>query len=290
MTALDARPWLSRYPEGISPEVDVPDEPVWNALERAADRWPERVAVDFFGAATTYAELTARTQAAAAALEGLGVRPGARVAIVAPNCTAHVVAFNAVLRLGAVVVECNPTYTASELAHQFADAGVELAIVWTKTLPAALDARERLGEQRVRLLSLDMTKDLPRGKQLALRLPVAKARELRTAMLGPVPHGLTDWHDLERRHRGELPSASTPAASDIALLQYTGGTTGTPKGAVLSHGNLVANAVQGQAWARFAEGEETVYGALPFFHAFGMVFCLTLSVRIGATVVAFPKF
>src|SRR5690606_23221105 len=113
---------------------------------------------------------------------------------------------------------------------------------------------------------------------------------LRTAMQGPVPAGVPRWHELVARADALDPSVPEPEADDVALIQYTGGTTGTPKGAVLTHRNLVANGIQGQAWAQFREGEETVYGALPFFHAFGLTFCLTLAVRIGATVVAFPKF
>ena len=109
-------------------------------------------------------------------------------------------------------------------------------------------------------------------------------------MRGPVPPQIDLWHDVVRRAGTLGDGVAHPLDSDIALLQYTGGTTGTPKGAVLTHRNLVANAVQGQSWARFTEGEETVYGALPFFHAFGMTFCLTLAIRIGATLVAFPKF
>jgi len=291
MNVLASRPWLSHYSPGVPAEVEIPDEPVCRGLEQAAARWPDRVAVDFFGAETTYAELAASVERAMAALHDLGVRAGDRVALVLPNCSSHVVAFNALLRLGAVVVECNPTYTASELAHQFADAGVSLAIVWTKTVPVALEAGDVMVSTAAPVVvSLDMTRDLPLRSRIALRLPVAKARTLRRAMRGPVPSHVPDWHALVRRAGRMDEPVPGPQADDVALLQYTGGTTGTPKAAILTHRNLVANAVQGQAWARFVEGEETVFGALPFFHAFGLTFCLTLSARIGATVVAFPKF
>ena len=213
------------------------------------------------------------------------------MALVAPNCTSHAIAFHALQRLGAVVVECNPTYTASELAHQFSDSGVRLALVWDKVVPVALAARDQLGaENELEVIGLDMTRDLPRKLQLALRLPVSKARALREAMHGTLPAGVARWDRLVRRAGALDETVPHPEPSDVALVQYTGGTTGTPKGAVLTHRNLVANAVQGQAWAQFREGEETVYGALPFFHAFGLTFCLSLAVRIGATVVAFPKF
>ncbi|SMF05580.1 long-chain acyl-CoA synthetase [Cellulosimicrobium cellulans J34] len=289
MNTLASRPWTDRYSPGVPTDVTVPDEPVTAALYRAAERWPDRVAVDFFGATTTYARLVAQVERAASALHDLGVRRGDRVALVLPNCTSHVVAFYAVERLGAVVVEHNPTYTTGELAHQLADSGASVAVVWTKTVPAVLEARAHVPGLR-RVVGLDIARDLPRGSRLALRLPVARARAQRDALRGPVPAGVPDWHDLVRRARALPPSLPHPAADDVALLQYTGGTTGTPKGAVLTHRNLVANVVQGQAWASFAEGAETVYGVLPFFHAFGLTFCLTLPARIGATLVAFPKF
>ncbi|MDF2808422.1 MAG: long-chain fatty acid--CoA ligase, partial [Cellulosimicrobium sp.] len=289
MNTLATRPWTDRYAPGVPTDVEVPDEPVTAALYRAAERWPDRVAVDFFGATTTYARLVAQVERAASALHDLGVRRGDRVALVLPNGTSHVVAFYAVQRLGAVVVEHNPTYTADELAHQLADSGASVAVVWTKTVPAVLEARAHAHGLRT-VVGLDIARDLPRGSRLALRLPVARARAQRDALRGPVPAGVPDWHDLVRRARALPPALPHPGADDVALLQYTGGTTGTPKGAVLTHRNLVANVVQGQAWAGFAEGAETVYGVLPFFHAFGLTFCLTLPARVGATLVAFPKF
>lgn len=141
MNTLAKQPWLSRYSPGVPATVDVPDEPVTAALARAAARWPDRVAVDFFGATTTYARLAEQVDRAASALSALGVRSGDRVALVMPNSSSHVVAFNAVLRLGAVVVEHNPTYSADELAHQLADSGATVALVWQKAVPTVLAAK-----------------------------------------------------------------------------------------------------------------------------------------------------
>ncbi|WP_139123179.1 AMP-binding protein, partial [Cellulosimicrobium cellulans] len=141
MNTLASKPWTSRYAPGVPADVEVPDEPVTATLTAAAGRWPARVAVDFFGATTTYARLAAEVERAAGALHDLGVRRGDRVAVVLPNSTAHVVAFYAVLRLGAVVVEHNPTYSADELAHQLADSGASVALVWTKAVPAVVASR-----------------------------------------------------------------------------------------------------------------------------------------------------
>lgn len=283
-----ARPWHDSYAPGVPPVVDVPDEPLLAALDRAAAAWPDRVAVDFMGAPTTYAELAGAVARGASALRDLGVGAGDRVAIALPNCTSHVVAFYATLRLGAVVVEHNPTYTAGELQHQLADSGATVALVWEKAVPAALEAQPGTAVRTV--VAVDVSADLPAVKRFALRLPLPAARRTRAALRTTPPAGTPVWHRLVAG-AAPLPAGHPrPGADDVALLQYTGGTTGTPKAAVLTHRNLVANAVQGQAWTQAQPGTETIYGVLPFFHAFGLTLCLTYATRIGATLVAFPKF
>jgi long-chain acyl-CoA synthetase len=193
-----------------------------------------------------------------------------------------------VLRIGGVVVEHNPTYTARELAHQLADSGAVVAIVWEKAVAAVLSVQPETAVRHV--VAVDLSADLPWGSRFALRLPVRAARTAREAMRAPLPPGTPVWHRLVAS-AAPLPSDHRgPSSGDLALLQYTGGTTGTPKGAMLTHANLVANAVQGQAWTGAEDGRETIYGVLPFFHAFGLTLCLTYAARIGATLVAFPKF
>ncbi|WP_235866344.1 AMP-binding protein [Serinibacter arcticus] len=269
--------------------VTIPDESVPHGLTAAATAWPDRIAVDFLRATLTYAELDAQVARAAQALLDLGVEPGDRVAIALPNCTTHVVAFYAVLRIGGVVVEHNPTYTATQLVHQLSDSGARVAIVWEKVARAALGART--SSPLTTVIAVNVAGDLPRGSQLALRLPVRAARATRDALRADVPAGALRWERLVRRGGPALPASHPyPASSDVALLQYTGGTTGTPKGAVLTHRNLVANAVQCAEWTRTVGGTETLYGALPFFHAFGLTLCLGYGIRTGATLVIFPKF
>jgi long-chain acyl-CoA synthetase len=266
----------------------IPDEPLTAALERAAVDHPDRVAVDFLGATMTYAELSDEVARAAGALLALGVQPGDRVAIALPNSTQHLVAFQAALRVGGVVVEHNPTYSTGELAHQLADSGATVALVWTKAVPAVLEARDRTALRTV--VAVDLAHDLPRVSRWALHLPVPKARRTAAAMRGPVPDDVPLWHRLVRAATPLPADHPRPSSSDVALLQYTGGTTGTPKAAVLTHRNLVANALQGHAWTRHERGREVVYGVLPFFHAFGLTLCLAYSVRIAATLVVLPSF
>ncbi len=297
MSTTDPRPWLAHYASGVPAEIPIPDEPVTAGLERAAARAPDRIAVDFLGATTTYAELDEQIRRAVGVLRGLGVRPGNRVALVLPNCTAHVVAFHAVLRLGAVAVELNPTYTVAELEHLLADSEAGVALVWQHRVAEVAPLVDRGGSDGAgtegsdlhAVVSVDLARDLPALSRLALRLPVPAARAKRTALAGSVPAGVPDWHDLLRAAM-PVDSSATPSGDDLALLQYTGGTTGTPKAARLTHRNLVANVVHGQAWAGFVQDEETVYGVLPFFHAFGLTFCLTVPGYLGATLVAFPNF
>ncbi|WP_029292182.1 AMP-binding protein [Cellulomonas sp. HZM] len=282
------RPWLDSYADGVPTDVAIPDEPLTAALARSAAAFPERVAVDFLGRTTTYAQLADQVDRAAHALHGLGVRHGDRVALVLPNCTAHVVAFLATLRLGAVVVEHNPTYSATELRLQLADSGASVALVWEKAVAAVLEARA--GTDLREVVVVDLTADLPATKRWALRAPVRSARTARAAMSADAPRDLPRWHALVASSDPLSADHPHPQADDLALVQFTGGTTGTPKGAALRHRNLVANTVQGQAWTDARPGTETVYAALPFFHAFGLTLCLLYGVRIAATIVPFPRF
>jgi long-chain acyl-CoA synthetase len=286
---LDGRPWLSSYAPGVEAEVKVPAECLTEMLAASVLRFGDRVALDFFGAETTYTQLADQVSRAAEALRTVGVRSGDRVALVLPNCPQHVVAFYATLRLGAVVVEHNPLYTATELARQMSDAGVTVAVCWDKTASVVDSLRARTAVHTV--IAVNLTAALPWRKRLALRLPVPKARSARAGMTGPVPSGVMSWERVLSSSGRLDPGWPQPRPQDIALLQYTGGTTGTPKGAILTHQNMRANAAQGRAWMPgLIEGQETVYAVLPLFHAYGLTLCLTFSMSLGATLVLLPRF
>jgi len=286
---LSGCPWLASYAPGVAAEVEVPVESLPEMLATSAGRFGNRVALDFFGAETTYLELADEVSRAAEALRAAGVRAGDRVALVLPNCPQHVVAFYATLRLGAVVVEHNPLYTAPELEHQLTDCGATLVVCWDKTAPMIDHLRGQTAVQTV--LAVDLTAALPWRKRLALRLPVAKARSVRASMTGPVPQGVLSWERVSSSTGPLDPAHPQPRPQDVALLQYTGGTTGTPKGAILTHRNLRANAAQSRAWVPgLKDGEETVYAVLPLFHVYGLTLCLTYSMSVGATLVLLPRF
>ena len=283
------RPWLAAYAPEVPDAIDEVTQTLSDMIDASIARYGRARALEFFGAATTYADLGEQIDRAAEGLRRLGVTHGDRVAIVLPNCPQHVVAFYAVLRLGAIVVEHNPLYTARELRHQFEDHQARFAIVWDKVYDTVDGFPSDLKVERI--VSVDITEAMPWGTRFALRLPVAKARTAR-AQLTATPKArkvltwqkLVDGRRLSRRH-------PRPVLDDIALLQYTSGTTGTPKGAILTHRNLRANAMQGRAWVPgLHEGEETFYGVLPLFHAYGMTLCLTFAMSIGAKLVLFPKY
>ena len=205
-----------------------------------------------------------------------------------PNCTAHVIAFYAALRIGAVVVEHNPTYTAGRARAPARRLGCGRRARLGEGGPAR--AGVAAPDALKAVVAVDLSADLTRGKRLALRLPVrAHAACGRRCAAGAAR--LPDVAPARRQGRSRsTPRTRRRRSSDVALLQYTGGTTGTPKGAMLTHRNLVANAVQGHAWTGAEPGTEVVYGVLPFFHAFGLTLCLSYAIRVGATLVAFPSF
>jgi len=288
MTSAD-KPWLAHYAPGVVAEIAPVTDSLPRLIAKTIADFPHAVALDFLGATTTYEKLGELIDRAAEGLRRTGVKRGDRVALVLPNCPEHIVAFYAVQRLGAVVVEHNPLYTERELRHQFEDHGARFAIVWQKVAQKILDMPADLGIETV--VSVDISRGLPASKRLAMKLPVKAAREAKAKMWGPLPKGAVPWESLLKSG----PIAETqprPEASDLAVIQYTSGTTGTPKGAMLTHANLVANAMQCQAWIPDVERGSgvVVYAMLPVFHAYGLTLGLTFAMSMGARLMLFPSF
>lgn len=286
---LGTRPWLAGYAPGVPADIVVPEESLSQMFDDSARRHADRIALDFFGARTSYARLAESVSRAAEALRALGVGAGDRVALALPNCPQHVVAFYAALRLGAVVVEHNPLYTENEFRHQLTDSGATVVVCWDRIAPLIDSLRETTSVRAV--LAVDLRSALPWRSRLALRLPVAKARAARRELSGPVPPGVLRFERVVGSSAPLDPDHPWPAPQDTALLQYTGGTTGTPKGAVLTHRNLRANAAQGRAWVPdVGDDGEIVVAVLPLFHAYGLTLCLTFAISAGATLVLLPRF
>lgn len=289
MTTYDPpRPWIASYAEGVPADLDPVSGSLLDIVAASARDYPDAPALQFFGRETTYRQLTDAVEHAAAGLRALGVGKGDTVAIVLPNCPQHIVAFYAILRLGAIAVEHNPLYTPRELRKQFEDHGAKTAIVWSKVVATVQEFPADLAVTT--LISVDVTRAMPFSLRVALRLPVAKARESRDALTTRTS-GAIAWEKLLQAPA--LPASFPgPATDDIAIIQYTSGTTGTPKGAVLTHRNLLSNARQAQAWVpQIQRGKGcVVYAVLPMFHAYGLTLCLTFAMSMGARLVLFPRF
>ncbi|UXW84519.1 long-chain-fatty-acid--CoA ligase [Microbacterium azadirachtae] len=287
-TFVPPRPWTASYAEGVPEDLAEVSGSLVDIVEASAHDYPDAAALQFFGRTTSYRDLQQAIDRAAAGLAALGVKAGDPVAIVLPNCPQHIVAFYAVLRLGAVVVEHNPLYTARELRKQFEDHGAKHAIVWNKVVATVQEFPSDLAVTN--LVSVDVTRAMPALTRFALRLPVAKARESRDALTTRV-RGTVPWESVVG-HAPLRASHPRPATDDLAIIQYTSGTTGTPKGASLTHRNLLANAAQAQAWVpSITRGDGcVVYAVLPMFHAYGLTLCLTFAMSMGARLVLFPKF
>ena len=299
--ALFHRP---RYQAGIPAVIEAPDAGLGELLETAAHFYPDRVAIDFLGATTTYRELLEASERAARLLHDAGVRRGDRVALIMPNCPQHVVAVYGALRLGAIVAEHNPLAPAEELRAQLERHGGRVVVAWEKGVDLIVDPRSReagaagpeadsvdpLGGRTV--FSVDLSAALPARLRAALRLPVARAWEARDSMRAPrLPAGVRSW-DREAARAEPIPASwPRPGGRDVAVLLHTWGTTWAPKAAMLTHTNLRANANQAIAWVPMLhEGGENFLSLLPFFHAFGLTFNLFCAVQKAATQVMMPKF
>jgi long-chain acyl-CoA synthetase len=281
-----ATPWLDSYPPGVPEHVEVPPVNLARLLADAAREFPHAPALHFEGRITSYAELAERSWRLAGVLAGLGVTKGTRVGLILPNCPQVVAAIFATLRLGGTVVLNNPIYTSSELEHQLGDAGVEVLICLDLMYEKVEPLRERLGIREVIVTSL--LDELPTVKRVIA--PYTKrGREASASMSKDEP--ILRWRELLRRVDHKPAEAEVDPASDLALLQYTGGTTGRAKGVMLSHANLTANVEQVRAWFPDADpGHEVMMAVLPFFHVYGLTVCLLLGIRLRAALVLLPRF
>jgi long-chain acyl-CoA synthetase len=287
MTTDPAKPWLDSYAEGVPHEIPLPTGSLSDLMRASVSEFGERPAIEFFGREWTYAQLGSEIDRAAEGLRRLGVRKGDRVAIVLPNCPQHVAAFYAILRLGAIIIEHNPLYTPRELRHQFEDHGAKVVIAWDRMVADIQAFPDDVAVDRI--ISVDMTRAMPMRLRMLLRLPVARARAQRAELTRRV-HDTLPWEDLlaDAPIRASVPG---PAVDDVALIQYTSGTTGSPKGATLTHLNLGVNAAQARAWVpQITRGDCVVYAVLPLFHAYGLTLCLTFAMSMGARLVMFPRF
>ena len=283
---IQTRPWLKYYEEGVPHTVAIPDRPVHRFLRSAARRFPMYTAIDFLGARMSYRQLSQQADRFGNALRGMGLDKGDRVMLLLPNLPQTAIAYFGALRAGATVVFSSPTNSEDEVVRQAKDADVKVLVTLTRFQNLG---RRVLGQTGIEHVIYANVKDyLPPLKRIAFSL-TREAKEGHRLQYDPEP-GMHVWRDLLRRYPAVRPGVESDS-EDLAVIIYTGGTTDQPKGVMLSHHNLVANAVQTRHWIITArEGRERFLCVLPFSHSYGLTTALDLPVMIGATMIILPTF
>ena len=281
------KPWMAHYEPGVPPILEYPAVTLHELLEQTAERYPERPATIFLGAKLPYRALNEAANRFAHALLHLGVKPGDRVALMLPNCPQFLIVFYGALKAGAVVVAMNPLYTPRELEYQLNDAEAETLVTLSKFYPTVEAVRRRTTLRRV--IVTNIKEYFPMARRTLFTLFKERQEGHRASLRRDAP---TYWfQSLLAAPRTSSPTGIAVDPSTAALLQYTGGTTGTPKGAMLTHGGLVANTLQIRSWlSDFQEGAETMLLVLPLFHVFGMGACMSVMVQGAGTMILLPQF
>lgn len=281
------RPWITFYGKGVPDHIEYPIVPVYHLLDEARARYPHVVATVFYGRKKTYRELHEDVERLATAFQKvLGIEKGDRVGILLPNSPQFVASFYALLKAGAVVVQMNPLYTPEELEHLVEDSGARVLVTLDFLFPkvAPLFEKGLLDQVVVARLQHEMGQPYRFLFPLKLRLD---GRAYRPPVDG---RRVFAYEDLLKSPLDRAPVRMDPQ-NDVALFQYTGGTTGLPKAAMLTHFNLVVNALQVQAWSEeVTPGKEVVMGVIPFFHVYGMSVSMNFAVASAATLIILPQF
>ena len=282
------KPWLNRYPAGVKWDMTFVPQPLFQLIERAVTDHGAMPAASFLGKTTTYGELGSLIDRATAGLQKIGIKKGSKVGLFLPNCPTFIIYYFAILRTGATVVNFNPLYSHEELIFQVKDSETDLMI--TLDLKTLFDKVDKLLVERHlnRALVCSFSALLPGTKSILFRL--FKAKDI----AHPTKSANADRVILDSRlldNDGHYERVDVNPVEDVAVLQYTGGTTGTPKGAMLTHANLTANMQQVLAWTGGLEpGKEKILGILPFFHVFAMTGVMNLAVATAAEMVLMPRF
>ncbi|MBA2124846.1 dicarboxylate--CoA ligase PimA [Hyphomicrobium methylovorum] len=281
-------PWIASYPPGVDWFMDIPTGPVPGLLDQAAAQFPNNPAISFLGRTTSYVDLAAEVARVTAGLQKIGVGRGMKVGLFLPNTPTFIVYYFAILKAGATVVNFNPLYTLEELTYQTKDSETEIMV--THDLAQLFSKVEGLMAAGTlhRAIVVPFKDVLPPLKSVLFS--VFKRKDIADIKGSAVRDRIVDGAALAATTEPPVPVAIDPD-NDVAVLQYTGGTTGTPKGAMLTHANLTANTEQIRAWGiDLVPGEETILGALPLFHVFAMSVVMNMGVAMAAKIVLLPRF
>ncbi|MEA3419011.1 MAG: long-chain fatty acid--CoA ligase [Campylobacterota bacterium] len=277
----DENIWLKQYDKGIPSTIEYPKVPLYTFLEQAVSKYPQNRALSYLGNDILYVDLDRLVNKAANSLIKLGVKKGDRVALYLANTPQFIIALYGVLKIGAIAVPINPLYQSAEVAYEIKDSGAKTVIVMSRFYPLIQEIHEESGLENV--IVTNVKAYFPPFTKLLFTL--LKEKEDRVDIVD----GDYCFEILMNESAEERPNVEVDP-DDVALLQYTSGTTGTPKGVMLSHYNLVVNALQCRVWVTdTVEGEERVLGWLPFFHSFGMTACLGFTMSCAGTLVLIPN-
>ncbi len=286
------KPWLSHYEDGVPAEVEIPDYPVTQNLINAAEEYPDKPALIFgnvveplgnmlMDATMSYRELLDLTYRFAAALQHFGVEKGDRVAVHLPNCPQFVIAYYATLMVGGIVVPCNPQYVGREIEHQLSDSGTETIITLSLTYPTVKKVRDQTPLKQV--IVTNIKEYFPGLLKFLFTVATEKKEGHYQDISGDAN---TYWFQDVLAGAPEKPADVAVDMEDTAVLMYTGGTTGIPKAAQLTHRNIQANAVQIHAWLpRMKRGEDSIMTSLPLFHCYGMTTCMNLATLAASNMI-----
>ncbi len=280
--------WLKHYPDGVDWNKTYDALPVGAIIDRAVRLHGDKICTNFLGKPLTYGDIGRQIDRAAAGLQGLGVKKGDKVGLLLPNCPTFIVYYFAAMKIGAVVANYNPLYTAEELAYQISDSDTDTIV--TLDLKVLFGKVEEMLNRGVlkRAIVGSFTKLLPMPKALAFRL--FKNGDLANLARSPAKEKIIQESSLIDND-GRFEAADIVPEQDIAVLQYTGGTTGTPKGAMLTHANVTINVQQVSDWAPdLKDAEERMMAILPFFHVFAMTVVMNFGVWRAAELVIMPRF
>ncbi len=283
--AYVSKPWLSHYPKGVPPEIEIPRESVPEMLDSAIAKYSSKEALIFYGKTITYGELGKLVDQFATALADLGVAKGDTVALHLLNCPQYVIAYFAALKLGAMVTPISPVYTSQEVKHQLTDSRAKTVICQD----ILYDNVEQSGVPVDTVIVTGVSEYLPWLKRVLGKSALGRVyKEMRV----PVPkvanrEGVHQFRDLIKKYPAQPPKVTIEPDRDVAVLPYTGGTTGLPKAAILTHRNLVACQAQAQAFwqAVINPGSDVIVAFLPFFHIYGQVIIMLSTLLQGSTLV-----
>jgi long-chain acyl-CoA synthetase len=280
------RPWLSHYDDGVPFTIGIPDMPIYRFLRSAARRFPLRTAIIFEGNRLSYRRLNRESSRFANLLRALGVQQGEKVLLLLPNLPQTVIAYYGALKMGAVVVFTTPLSEPTELARQVKESGATALVTLTRLAAVARSVKAQTGLTHVILTNV---KDyLPEPQKLAFML-TREVKEGHKLDL-PLEAGLHLMSAELYKHEPHAPEVNVHP-DDLALIQFTSGTTADPKGVMLSHRNLIANTLQTRHWIPEArEGKETFLSVLPFSHVYGMTAAMNVPVALAATMIVMPSF